>query len=161
MCQDPFRHCLSSWVPLVAPLISQVYVWQCVGNVYVCLQQRATKRDGPVQPIHYDPTVLGNLSCSLFHRPRIPKRSKREKNADGWPAITATLIYPITKSVYTDGRWCGVTTSSGPALVFDRACFTRLSLSVSLMASCESTEFHISIRERSGGFNIRFDREHK
>lgn len=70
MCQGPFGHCLSFWVPLVAPLISQVYVWQCVGIVCMCLQQRATKKGGSVQPIQYDPRrfwVICHIHDSAGH----------------------------------------------------------------------------------------------
>lgn len=59
-------------------------------------------------------------------------------------------------------------TSLGPTLVFDSMRFAllpshslALSLFPSFMAPHESKQFHISIRQRSGGCNIRFDREHK
>lgn len=65
-------------------------------------------------------------------------------------------------------------TSLGPTLVFDSASFTRppspvldrLSDSLALFPSVffvsrrESKQSHISIRQRSMGFNIRSDREH-
>ena len=59
-------------------------------------------------------------------------------------------------------------TSLGPTLVFDSTCFAllpshsrALALFPSFTAAWESKQFHISIRQRSGGFNIRFDSEHK
>ncbi len=58
-------------------------------------------------------------------------------------------------------------TSLGPTLVFDSALRTAsftlpfLFFFPSFMAPQESKLFHISIRQRSGGFNISFDREHK
>lgn len=151
----------------------------CVGvceRLRVCVRERKRVREMALSS-SYSPThnhgwrILDNLSYSLFHRPWIPKREKTKRKmqtAGQPPQVLFTRshnLLALTDYPHITGPnislWQHVLRTASLSLDPSSALTLLLCLFLSFMASRECKQFHISIRQRSGGFNIRFDREHK
>lgn len=156
--------------PLAAGLICQVSVCGCIWTL-VRVSKRKQVREMALSSRcsathNYAQEILDNLSYSLFYRPWIPKRkkTKREMQTASQPP---QALFPRSHNLLALTDYL---TSLGSTLVFNSVRFSpppSFSLTLMLplfpffMAPREFKQFRISIKQRSAGFNMKFDREHK